>query len=86
MITVQDLQTKKPEEMTDNLVFAVSALIKTARLALENDNAKMSPNSPDACAVSVTLSIAETLADVLGEGCEILEREVSRGLLKRTAN
>mgnify|MGYP005990829965 CR=1 FL=1 len=72
MITVQDLKTKTPDEMTDNLAFAVTALIKTTRLALEND----SPHSPDAYAVSVTLGIAESLAEVLGEGCEILERKI----------
>jgi len=40
VIAVDDLKTKKPEEMIDALAYTVSGLICTARIAAENDGAR----------------------------------------------
>lgn len=72
MITLAELRTASPEAMADNLAYVVHALIRSARLALENDSSGQDATW-SAC---VTLELAEELMLPLGDGCEALGRAV----------
>ena len=75
MITVKQLREADPCDLAEPLSTVVHALIRTARLALEN-------NTSGECALSCvaqTLELAEALAIEVGTGCELLEREACRG-------
>lgn len=70
MITLAELRTASPEAMADNLAYVVHALMRSARLALENDSSGQDATW-SAC---VTLELAEELMLALGDGCEALGR------------
>lgn len=71
MITIKQLREADPRELADPLSYVVYALIRTARLALENET---SGECAKACVAS-TLELAEALSIEMGNGCELLERD-----------
>ena len=75
MITLQQLRRGDPKDLTWELGYAAEALVRSARLALENDGT--AEDTKDAAAG--TLRIAEILIDLMHEGCESLEAETKRG-------
>ncbi|MCE6951692.1 hypothetical protein LAZ29_12215 [Cereibacter sphaeroides] len=75
MITLEQLRTGDPRDMTVGLSYMAEALIRTARHALENDG---TADDARACAAN-TLEVAELLMELLMDGCEGLERSARRG-------
>ena len=67
--------------MASNLAYAVRALVRTARLAMENDTSGQDAK----WSAVLTLEIAEELMSPLMEGCEALEKLVADGLRKHAA-
>ncbi|SOC11246.1 hypothetical protein SAMN05877809_105240 [Rhodobacter sp. JA431] len=76
MITLDQLRTADPRDIAVPLAGTVSALICTARLALENET---SGRDARHCAATV-LELAEELSDLLDTGAEFLQRDAKRGL------
>ncbi|WP_319826064.1 hypothetical protein [Thalassovita sp.] len=69
MITVEQLRNDRPEVMTVDLARTIHALVATARRALEADRAEHSLCEN----TRITLELAEDLAGLLLEGCEVNE-------------
>ncbi|PTV95865.1 hypothetical protein C8J27_103194 [Rhodobacter aestuarii] len=75
MITLDQLRTADPRDIAEPLAYTVSALIRTARLALENET-----SGEDARHEAATvLGLAEELSHALGNSAEGLQRETKRG-------
>lgn len=74
MITLHELRTANVSDMADQLAYTVHALIRTARLALENDTSGQDAR----WSVASVLELAEELMLPLGDGCEALERAAGR--------
>ena len=71
MISLEQLRNEKPKDITVELAYTVTALIGTARRALDA-NEKDTNRDGDA---RVTLELAEQLANSLIDGCEMEKRE-----------
>lgn len=76
MITVEDLRKADPRDMANNLAMTSWALVRTARLALESEQATPLEKNP----VSICLQVAEELLGVLEEATDFLHRETKRGI------
>lgn len=76
MITVEELRKHDPRDLAHNLALTSWALVRTARLALENENATALEKNP----VSICLQVAEELLGVLDEATDFLHRETKRGI------
>ena len=80
MITLADLRTAAPADLADALSYTVFALIRTCRIALENDTSGEANREADVAAV---LELTEAIASIVIDGTEALSREARRGV--RTA-
>lgn len=76
MITIKELRECTPQENVNGLAFTVQCLIKTARLAMEHGT----PIEETRWAIADVLELTAEFAVLLGEGCELLEREVKAGI------
>lgn len=81
MITIEELRSADPRDLTGKLAFTASALVRASRLALENDGSGVSDVVRIGDAGTV-LEVAELLLGVLEEGACLLEREAKRGFWK----
>lgn len=73
-----------PAQWAYDLSYTVSALIETARLALDNEtDAKGGHNIEGRAAVSNTLEVAYALQAVVIDGSEVMSRELKTGLFRR---
>ena len=66
-------QTDAPERWSQHVAYTVGSLIRTARLALENDTSGMCGDNEKFHAVADTLEIAEALNSIVINGTEKLE-------------
>lgn len=69
-----------PQQWAYTTVQAVSALISTARLALENDNCGYSSDAERIAVCADTLEVAQAFLAIVDEGTELLSREVGAGI------
>ncbi|WP_417272740.1 hypothetical protein [Celeribacter halophilus] len=71
MITIEQLRNEKPKDITVELAYTVTALIGTARRALDTHERDTNRDGD----ARVTLELAEQLASSLIDGCEMEKRE-----------
>lgn len=75
-----------PSEWAYDLSYTVSALIRTARLALDNDtDAKGGASMEGRAAVANTLEVAYALMAVVIDGSEDMSRRLNTGMFKKDA-
>lgn len=79
MLTLDQLRTAKPEDITSELAYAVESLLHVAQLALECDHGGTTTTHREG-AVADTLALARVLIGLTVCGAEKLERETSRGI------
>lgn len=81
------IRPEDPAQWAYDLAYSVSALIYTARLALENEtNADGGDTAEGRAAVSNTLEVAEALMAVVIDGSEDMTRRLNIGFLKKDAD
>lgn len=76
MITLDQLRTADPRDIAVPLAATIAALIRTARLALENETSGQDVRH----SAATVLELAEELSDLLDTGAEFLQRDAKRGL------
>lgn len=75
MITLQELTNGDGREAAGRAALTVSALIRTARLALENTTSGENPIH----SAATVLDLAEAISEFLEGGVDGLQREAKRG-------
>ena len=76
---IKRLAAQDSRDATNDLTYFVDSLITTARLALDSNDGRLTPDQVTG-AVDRTLEVAGALMGVLIEGTELLERETRRGI------
>lgn len=72
-------RTDAPEAWSQHVAYTVSSLIRTARLALENETSGLCRDDQKFHAVADTLEIAEALNSIVIDGTETLQRGLEPG-------
>mgnify|MGYP001766224458 CR=1 FL=1 len=76
MITLEELMNGDKREVAARAALTVGAMIRTARLALENDTS----GEDSARSVATVLELAEAISEYLYEGADRLQHETKRGI------
>lgn len=76
------IRTDAPEDWSAHLSYLISSMVKTARLAMENDNSGVSPEERMNVAAN-TLEAAEVLLGIATDGCELMQRKTGHGIRSR---
>lgn len=73
------IRSDAPEEYAESLAYTVEAMIATARLALDNENSGDELRDRAAYVVEETLSVAQALMGIVGEGVEMMNLRRGKG-------
>lgn len=77
IIRTDDIQTA--DDWATHLTYTARAVIRTVRLALENDNAGFCTDEYRTSAAADTLELAEAMLAIVTDGTERMSRDLKRG-------
>lgn len=75
-------ETETAEDWAVHLTYTAQSVIRTARLALNNDNAGDCTDEYRIAAAADTLELAEAMLVIVTEGTASMARELKRGVWK----